>query len=230
MLTNMIASWRHVFKLDPQKTLTDANLERICQSDTDAIIVGGTDGITFDNTVDLLGRIRRYELPCVLEVSNLAAIVPGFDGYLIPLVLNATDVKWVIGAQHEAVKQFGGMIPWSDVLGEGYVVLNPQSRVARLTDSRTELSCEDMTAYAEMVEQLLNLPIFYVEYSGTYGDIEMVEAAKRGLDRTHLFYGGGIQSAVQAEAMAAVADTVVVGNCVYEDLAAALKTVKAVKG
>lgn len=229
MLTNMIAAWRHVFKLDPQKTLSDVKLEQICQSGTDAIIVGGTDGITFDNTVDLLGRIRRYELPCVLEVSNRAAIVPGFDGYLIPLVLNATDVKWVIGAQHEAVKEFGGMIPWSDVLGEGYVVLNPNSRVARLTNSRTGLSREDMAAYAEMVEQLLNLSIFYVEYSGTYGDIEMVQAAKDGLNRTQLFYGGGIESADQAREMAAVADTVVVGNCVYDDLRLALQTVAAVK-
>lgn len=230
MLTDMIATWRHVFKLDPQKKLIDANLEQICQSGSDAIIVGGTDGVTFDNTVELLGRIRRYELPCVQEISNRAAIVPGFDGYLVPLVLNAEDVRWVVGAQQEAVKEFGGMIPWSDVLGEGYIVLNPHSRVARLTGSRTALSREDMTAYAEMVEQLLNLPIFYVEYSGTYGDIGMVQAAKDGLNRTRLFYGGGIQSVVQAREMAGIANTVVVGDCVYSDIRAALQTVTAVKG
>ena len=38
--------WRHVFKLDPNKELSDERLEKICESGTDAIIVGGTDGIT----------------------------------------------------------------------------------------------------------------------------------------------------------------------------------------
>lgn len=71
--------WKHVFKLDPDKPVTDEALERLCMSGTDAIVVGGTTGVTFDNTVDLLARIRQYELPCVLEISNQEAIVPGFD-------------------------------------------------------------------------------------------------------------------------------------------------------
>lgn len=228
MLLNMVSTWRHVFKLDPQKALSDTDLQLICQSGTDAIMVGGTDGVTFDNAVELLGRIRRYELPCVQEVSNSEAVVPGFDGYFIPLVLNAANVQWVVGAQHEAVKQFGGMIPWTDVLGEGYVVLNRESRVAKLTGSRTDISPEDVTAYAEMAEHLLQLSVFYVEYSGTYGDIEMVRAAKKGLNRARLIYGGGIRSVGQVREMAAVADTVVIGNGVYDDLPGALRTVKAV--
>lgn len=230
MLRKMVSTWRHVFKLDPQKTLSHADLQKICQSGTDALLVGGTDGVTFDNVVELLGRIRRYELPCVQEVSNREAIVPGFDGYFIPHVLNTSDVQWVVGAQQEAVKEFGGMIPWSDVLGEGYVVLNPESHVARLTRSQTNMSREDVTAYAELAEHLLKLPVFYVEYSGAYGDIAMVQAAKEGLNKTRLFYGGGIRSVAQAQEMAAIADTVIVGNCVYTDLPAALRTVQAVKG
>ena len=230
MFSQMIATWRHVFKLDPQKNLSGSALQQVCQSGTDAIIVGGTDGVTFDNTVELLGRVRRYELPCVQEVSSRDAIVPGFDGYLIPIILHAYDVAWVIGAQHEAVKEFGGMIPWKDVMGEGYLVLNPESHVAKLTGSNTDISAEDVTAYAEMAEHLFHLPLFYVEYSGTYGNIEMVRAAKKGLRRSQLIYGGGIRNAAQAREMIAVADTVVVGNIVYENIQDALKTVKAVKG
>lgn len=228
-MLHLAATWRHVFKLDPQKSLSDAALQRVCQSGTDAIIVGGTDGVTFDNSVELLGRIRRYALPCVQEVSHREAVVPGFDGYLIPLVLNAADVRWVIGAQHEAVKAFGNMIPWTDVLAEGYVILNPESRVARLTDSQTALTADDVTAYAKVAEHLLNLPLFYVEYSGMFGDVALVQAAKKGLSRTRLIYGGGIGSAEEARQMAAVADTIVVGNAVYDNLQGALQTVKAVK-
>lgn len=72
-----LEQWRHVFKLDPDRELSDEALERICLSGTDAVMVGGSSGVTFDNTVDLLARIRRYEVPCVLEVSEQEAIVPG---------------------------------------------------------------------------------------------------------------------------------------------------------
>ena len=56
-------TWRHAFKLDPEKTVTDDQLELLAESGTDGIIVGGTDGVTLDNVLDLLVRIRRYSVP-----------------------------------------------------------------------------------------------------------------------------------------------------------------------
>lgn len=91
MLADSIQSWKHVFKLDPDKELDDEALDAVCMSGTDAIMVGGSSGVTYENTVDLLSRVRRYEVPCVLEVSDLEAVVPGFDLYMIPMVLNTTD-------------------------------------------------------------------------------------------------------------------------------------------
>jgi putative glycerol-1-phosphate prenyltransferase len=35
--------WKHMFKLDPAKSISDENLEALCMSNTDAIIIGGTD-------------------------------------------------------------------------------------------------------------------------------------------------------------------------------------------
>lgn len=55
--------WKHIFKLDPDRDISDDALERVCLSGTDAVMVGGSTGVTFDNTVDLLARIRRYEVP-----------------------------------------------------------------------------------------------------------------------------------------------------------------------
>lgn len=51
--------WEHVFKLDPNKSISDEALEQLCESGTDAVIVGGSDGVTLDNTLFLLGRIRH---------------------------------------------------------------------------------------------------------------------------------------------------------------------------
>ncbi|MGV2644590.1 geranylgeranylglyceryl/heptaprenylglyceryl phosphate synthase, partial [Clostridium perfringens] len=66
-MKEMIQSWRHVFKLDPDKEIDDETLDVVCLSGTDAIMVGGSPGVTYENTVDLLSRVRRYELPCVQE-------------------------------------------------------------------------------------------------------------------------------------------------------------------
>ncbi|MCA0173690.1 heptaprenylglyceryl phosphate synthase [Bacillus sp. RAR_GA_16] len=222
--------WKHVFKLDPNKEIEDYDLEAICESGTDAVIVGGSDGVTLDRTLDLLARIRRYAVPCALEVSTVEAVTPGFDFYFIPTVLNTEDSRWVTGLHHEAVKDFGEIMNWDEIVMEGYCILNQDSKVAELTSAHTNLDEEDVLAYARMAEKMFKLPIFYVEYSGTYGDKELVRKVSQVLDETQLFYGGGIDSAEKAKEMAASADTVIVGNIIYDNMKQALKTVAAVKG
>lgn len=221
-----ITSWKHVFKLDPDKTLSDEQLEQICTSGTHGIIVGGSTGVTFDNTVDLLSRIRQYELPCVLEISHKEAIVPGFDMYLIPVVLNTTDPKWIVGQHVDALKEYGAIIDWDEVLTEGYVILNADSAAARITNAETTVDVQDVVAYARIAEHLFQMPIFYIEYSGKFGDMELVRQVRRTLRNTQLFYGGGIDGLDRANEAAAVADTIVVGNAIYENLEGALQTLE----
>lgn len=218
--------WKHVFKLDPNKEITDHDLERICDSGTDAIIVGGSDGVTEDNVLDLLVRVRRYSVPCALEVSSIETITPGFDYYFIPSVLNSGSVNWVTGLHHQAVKEFGAIMNWDEIIMEGYCILNGESKVASLTEANTDLHGDDVVAYAEMAEKMFKLPIFYVEYSGVFGDMEIVKEVSGALDETRLFYGGGITNIEQAKQVAQYADTVIVGNVIYEDIESALKTVK----
>lgn len=224
-----VTEWKHVFKLDPDKEISDENLERICESGTDAIIVGGSDNVTMDNVLNLMSRIRRYLVPCVLEVSAIESIMPGFDLYFIPSVLNSTNTKWVMGLHHEAVKEYGEIMSWDELIVEGYCILNRDCKAAALTEANTDLSADDVMAYARMAENMFNLPIFYLEYSGKYGDVNVVQAASSVLTSTKLFYGGGISTPEQAAEMAEYADVIVVGNVIYEDFQAALKTVKAVK-
>lgn len=219
---------KHVFKLDPHKPITDRDLEAICESATDAVVVGGTHGVTFDNTIDLLGRIRQYEVACLLEVSNHEAIVPGFDHYFIPFVLNARNPEWIIKPHHAVVKEMGSLIPWRDISVLGYCVLNPDSAVAQLTQSDTDIHRDDIVAYARMANHMFNIPLFYIEYSGDYGNPDLVQQVSQCLTREkdiHLFYGGGIRNKHQAHDMSANAQTIVVGNIIYEDIAAALETI-----
>ena len=221
--------WKHVFKLDPNKEISDEALEKLCESGTDAILVGGTDGVTLENVLDLMARIRRYTLPCVLEVSNLESITPGFDLYFIPSVLNSRNPDWILGLHKEAIKEYGHMINWEEMHVEGYCIMNPECKAAQLTEANTDLSEDDAASYALMAEKMFNLPIFYLEYSGKYGDPALVRAVKDTLMETKLFYGGGINSVARAEEMSELADCIIVGNYIYEDLAKALKTVKEAK-
>ncbi|WP_432803570.1 heptaprenylglyceryl phosphate synthase [Bhargavaea ginsengi] len=221
--------WRHVFKLDPAKEISDEALERVCESGTDGLIVGGTDNVTLDNVLALLMRIRRFSVPVVLEVSDAEAITPGFDGFLIPTVLNTDDASWIKGHQFEAIREYGDLMDFSEILSEGYVILNPDCKAAGLTGAKAPLETEDVIAYARLAEHFFRLPVLYLEYSGTYGDPETVSRTARVLNETRLVYGGGIRGTEQAAEMARFADTIVVGNIIYEDLKAAMKTVRAVK-
>lgn len=222
-------SWRHVFKLDPNKSITDEALEGVCESGTDAIIIGGTDGVTLENVLDLMARVRRYTVPCILEISSIDTVTPGFDLYFVPTVLNSRDTKWITGLHQEAVKEYGYVMNWDDFIVEGYCILNSECKAAQVTDANTDLTKEDVVAYALMAEKMFQLPIFYIEYSGTYGEPELVAEVKNVLEQTIVFYGGGITSQEQAKEMASLADVVVVGNIIYDDLKEALRTVKAVK-
>lgn len=221
-------NWKHVFKLDPDKDISDDDLEKICESGTDAVIVGGTDQVTLENVLDLLSRIRRYTVPCVLEISNMESITPGFDFYFIPSVLNSRDRKWISGLHHEAIKEYGDVMNWDEIKMEGYCILNQEAKAFQYTAAELPEK-EDVIAYARMAEKMFHFPIFYMEYSGTYGDPELVQAVKNELKDTLLVYGGGIQSAKQAKEMSRYADIIVVGNAIYEDIQGALQTVQAVK-
>jgi putative glycerol-1-phosphate prenyltransferase len=228
MLREKMENFRHVFKLDPAKYISDEALEALSTSGTDAIIIGGTDDVTFENTASLLYRLRNCSIPCFQEISTPTSLVPGFAAYLTPTILNTEDARWILGMHHQTIKAFGSFIPWDKVLLEAYVILNPDAKVAKRTNANTNQQIEDVIAYAQMAEWL-QIPIFYVEYSGTYGRVDIVKEVSSKLKQTRLFYGGGIRGQSQAEEMAEWADTVIVGNLIYEDWTQAIHTVKWVK-
>ncbi|TLM99180.1 heptaprenylglyceryl phosphate synthase, partial [bacterium] len=143
--------WRLIFKLDPDKRITEERLARILHKKPDAIIVGGTQGITRENTARLVELVLQagYKGPLIQEISESHAVITQVDGYIIPVVLNARDRKWFIGAHLEAVSAYGGLIDWQKVLPVGYIVCNPISAVAAKTQA-LPVSAADAAAYAAM--------------------------------------------------------------------------------
>lgn len=228
-LKSELLRWRHLFKLDPDRTHTDGQLEALLHSGTDALMIGGSSGVTYEKTAALAERLRGTALPVLLEISDAAAIVSGMDGYLVPFVLNTDDPRWMWQEQQKAVQAYGEWIPWERVVAEAYVILNPQATAAKLTGADATIEIDEVKAYCQMAEHLLRFPVIYLEYSGTFGDMQLVQSIKDECRGSRLFYGGGIKSAAQAEAAARHADTVIVGNIIYENMEQALQTVKGVR-
>lgn len=226
-MEHAVLTWRHIFKLDPDRYIDDQALERICVSGTDGIMVGGSSGVTYDNTLQLLERIRKYSVCCILELSDPQMMVPGFDGYVIPMVLNTTNVDWLIGHHQKAIRDYSSMLQWDDVLAEGYIILNSNCTAAKVAQANTELDHDDVVSYAQLADRLFHLPIVYLEYSGIFGDMEVVRKVKSALSHARLLYGGGINSIQLAKQALACADAIVVGNLIYDNIDQAIMTVHA---
>lgn len=209
-------TWRHVVKLDPDRDIPDDVLQQLPRTGTDAILVGGTQGITWENTRSLVKRIRLFapELPVWQEISEQHAVVADVSGYAIPVVLNSGNKEWLIGRHVTAIRDYGPFIPWERVVPEAYLILNPDAAAGKLTEVVIPDTMEEAVAYAVAAERILGMGTVYIEYSGQYGNPDWVRAIRKATT-AHLIYGGGIDSAKRAAAMASVADTVVVGNALY---------------
>jgi len=223
--------WVHVTKLDPDKQLNAGDIDAIAASGTDALMLSGTLNVTKENLAALEKQVKAYNLPLVMEpASPDAVLLQGIDFVFVPSVLNSAEVQWVVGKHRLWVQQQKQQVPWDRVVPEAYIVLNPDSSVAKVTKSSCSLTAEEVAAYTTIADHYFHFPIVYIEYSGTYGNPDVVKAASDVLDKSLLYYGGGINSAEKAAQMSRYADTIVVGNAVYDQGAAVLKaTVDAVQ-
>ena len=222
-------SWRHVTKLDPDRPNPPELISKVVESGTDAIMISGTQGITREKVKALLEMLRGRGVPLVIEPANKDVVIfdADVDYVFIPSVLNSGSKWWVLDVHVEwIVDQLKSLrsIHWEKVVPEAYIVLNPESAVARLTGSETNLSVEEILGYVKFADSFLKFPIIYIEYSGKYGDPEIVRMARSQVKKARLFYGGGIDSKEKALEMSKYA-TIVVGNVVYTDVNRFLETV-----
>ena len=211
--------WNHVLKLDPDKDLPEGiSYGDLCATGTDAIEVGGTMGMTEDNMTAVIEACAEHDVPLYQEPSNPSVVVDNdaLDGYLIPSVFNAGSPFWITEAHKEWVR-IDDSIDWARTTTEAYIVLNPDADVAELTEANCNLEADDVAAYAKIAERMFGQEIVYVEYSGTFGEEDIVEAAGESLGDATLFYGGGIRDYDSSYAMSRHADVVVVGDLAHDE-------------
>lgn len=222
-------NWVHVTKLDPDKSLKPGDIEAIAVSGTDALMLSGTLNVTRENLTELQKQVKTYDLPLVMEPAGPDAILlDGIDYIFVPSVMNTTDVRWIVGKHRDWVLH--NKVNWQKVVPEAYIVLNPDSSVGKVTKAVCSLTPAEVASYASVADHYFHFPIVYIEYSGMYGNPDVVKAASEAIENSVLYYGGGINSAERAAEMSRYADTIVIGNAVYERGPDVLKaTVKAVQ-
>ena len=224
--------WDHILKIDPDKPLVEGEtFEDVCRTGTDAIEIGGTLGMTEEKMQRVIDACARYDVPLYQEPSNPSVVInsPALEGYLIPTVFNSTDPFWIVGAHKEWVRLENGL-DWDRTTTEAYIVMNPEASVAEYTEADCDQSVDDVASFARVAEKLFGQKIVYVEYSGTFGDPDVVGAAQAALDDATLFYGGGIGDYESANEMGHHADVVVVGDLLHaEGCGAVRETVEGVK-
>ncbi|WP_458210063.1 geranylgeranylglyceryl/heptaprenylglyceryl phosphate synthase [Haladaptatus sp. NG-SE-30] len=211
----------HVTKADPAKELPSnlGILER-----TDAVIVGGSDGVTAKNTLDTIQTIKRRfpEKPVLQEPyrSNHVSkdTIEASDHLAIPAVYNGDREHFVgkhvslfteVGNKPDellgtgvpilgdliAAKGLDAVSRMADkIVGEGYVIQNVESTAAKVSGVEEPYSSKEVAGAALATESFYGFPVFYLEYSGIYGGPEDVAAAAKHLDDTVFLYGGGIDS------------------------------------
>ncbi len=211
-------NWVHVTKLDPDRTISATAVEEIVTSGTDALMLSGTLNVTQENLKSLLDMVAAHGLPLVVEPAGPECVIfDGIDLLFVPSVMNTDDARWIVGKHQAWLRHGNGAIEWSKVVPEAYIVLNPASAVGRVTNAHCGIGAPDVAAYASVADRYFRFPIVYIEYSGTYGDPAVVRAAAEAVENAVLYYGGGINSAERAAEMGRYADTIVVGNAVYDE-------------
>ncbi|QSW98378.1 heptaprenylglyceryl phosphate synthase [Haloterrigena alkaliphila] len=235
----------HVTKVDPAKPLP-ADLGVL--EGTDLVIVGGSDAVTETNTLETVRAIddAAPELPVLQEPYDAAHVsvetIDAADAIAVPAVYNGdrehfvgkhVDLFTEIGRKADAVLGSESSADGDSdaataadaiadlankLVGEGYVVQHLESAAAATAGVDERYTRAQVAGAALATEAFYGFPVFYVEYSGTYGGPEDVVAAARYLEETTLWYGGGIDSRARAtEILAAGADAVVVGDCFHDD-------------
>jgi len=238
ILDKMKKGTLHMTLLDPDKQSAKeaAKIALDCkEAGTDAIMIGGSTGITTENVNETAIAIKKAtELPVIYFPAGPHALPRECDALFFMSMVNSSDLRMVIGAQVYAsliVKQLG-----IEPLSMGYIIVEPGMKVAEIGKANP-IEREDLKsamAYALACEYL-GMNFVYLEAgSGANEPVppKMIGAVKSTIT-IPLIVGGGIKTPEAAEAARkAGANIIVTGTFVEQCLDKSLikAVIKAAKG
>jgi phosphoglycerol geranylgeranyltransferase len=213
----------HMTLIDPAKQSASASAEiaaKACRAGTDAIMVGGSTGVTQDNLDETVGQIKRAcKLPVIYFPSGANAISRKCDAIYFMSMLNSRNVRNVSGEHARGapmIKKLG-----IEPISMGYVIVEPGMKVGEVGEAelvkRGDLNT--LIGYA-IATEFFGMDLLYLEAGSGAPEpvpVPMVKAARESV-HIPLVVGGGIVTPKQAADLAAAgADIIVTGTLVEHD-------------
>ncbi len=206
--------------IDPDKQPPEVSAEiakRSSDIGTDAIMVGGSTGVTQENLDATVDHIKRAcDLPVVYFPSGANAIARRCDAIYFMSMLNSRNVRNLTGEHWRAapvIRKLG-----IETISMGYVIVAPGMKVGEVGEA-DPVSRDDLpraVGYA-LAAEMFGMDLLYLEAgSGAPEPVpaEMVAAVRASVGLP-IVVGGGITHAEHASALVkAGADIVVTGTLV----------------
>ncbi len=210
----------HMTLLDPAKQDPHVSGDIAAKSEaagTDAIMVGGSTGVTQENLDATVEHIKlRCKLPVIYFPSGANAIARKCDAIYFMSMLNSRNVRNITGEHVKGapvIKKLG-----IEPISMGYIIVEPGMKVGEVGEAepvkRGDL--QTMVGYA-LSTQYFGMDLLYLEAgSGAPEPVpsEMIAAVRRNVS-IPIIVGGGIVTPDHAQAVASAgADIVVTGTLV----------------
>src|SRR5437867_11050592 len=210
----------HMTLLDPDKhSATEAAslAAEAGRAGTDAIMVGGSTGVTQDKVDGTVLAIKEaVRVPVILFPASAANLSPHADALYFMSLLNSRAPRLIVGEQRLAapiVKAWG-----LETIPMAYLVFEPGMRAGEIGDAEL-ISRKSPTVAVQyaLAAQMLGMKLVYLEAgSGSPEPVpaKVIQAVRKAID-IPVVVGGGIRTPEAAKAVAAAgADVVVTGTIV----------------
>ncbi|MFW6083357.1 MAG: geranylgeranylglyceryl/heptaprenylglyceryl phosphate synthase [Thermoplasmatota archaeon] len=222
ILTKIEEETLHMGLIDPDEQAPEeaAELAKILEnSGSDAIMVGGSTGITkenLDKTVKYM--VDKVDIPIIHFPTTAGAMSEHVNAVYFMSMLNSKDLSKVIGEQVVGAPIIKKMN--IEPISMGYVIVEPGMKVGEV--GKADLLPRDepeMVVNYGLAAQYLGMKLFYLEAGSGSPDpvpVEMIKSYKENVD-IPLIVGGGIRNYKQAQKIAeAGADIIVTGTVLEE--------------
>lgn len=212
----------HLALLDPDKQNSEdaGKLAKLAkEAGTDAIMIGGSTGVTSDNLGETAKAIREMSgLPSIHFPGGPHELSSEVDAIFFMSLVNSSDPVWIIKAQAYAapyVKKLN-----IEALSMGYILVEPGMKVGEVGKAELIKHTEiDKAVGYALACEILGMDFVYLE-AGSGANVpvpaEMISAVKNAIS-IPLIVGGGIRTPEAAKAAReAGADAIVTGTFIEE--------------
>ena len=210
----------HMTLIDPAKQSPEESGDialKASRAGTDAIMVGGSTGVTSENLDETISKIKsKVKLPVIYFPSGANAISRQCDAIYFMSMLNSRNVKNITREHAKGAPVIKKL--QIEPISMGYVIVEPGMKVGEVgeADCVRRGDCDTLVGYA-LTTELFGMDLLYLEAgSGAPEPVPptMIRAV-RDCVKIPILVGGGIVTPEQAKAVAAAgADIVVTGTIV----------------